>query len=322
MLRSEMRPARALGLALRTAFALVAVMIAVPQAAGALPPSWAGTPAGWPEDGNLVSPIGDLRQFIDSLQALIEQVTEWVQLFRRNATGILSRMIWESPGLLPDEVDLTGLAKQIEGLPTALRGVLEEILNKLRVPPTPGSTGERHHAYIESSPALIHEATGIVETDEIVAGGTARHAAASQATALGAVAVSRDLRPATASADAWETSGALASAGQNLPSSRAGIELLIAGVGAGLRQQADLGAAAADRLTVLVHQIAQVSQQVEALGATMGAWTLRQAERDRRALDGQLGLADAAAVIAGTLQDVLAGAGDPPADEPRLQPLY
>ncbi len=322
MQRRGMSTARGLRLALGTAFTLVAVTSSAPQPSGALPAAWAGAPAGWPDDGGLPSAIGDLRQFIDSLQALIAQVTEWVQLFRQNATDILSRMIWESPGLLPDEVDLTGLAKQIEGLPAALRGVLEGILNKLRVPPAPGSTGERHHAYIESSPALIHEATGIAETDEIVAGGTVRQAAASQATAAGAAAVSRDLRPATASADSWETIGALTSAGQNLPSSRAGIELLIAGVGAGLRQQADLGAAAADRLTVLVHQIAKLSQQVEALGATMGAWTLRQAERDRRALDGQLGLADAAASIAGSLQDVLASAGDPPADEPRLLPLY
>lgn len=309
------------GLALHMTAVLVAVVMMIPQAA-APPPAWAAPAAGWPDDGSLPFQFGELRQFIDSLRALIAQVTEWVQLFRRNATDILGRMIWESPGQVPDEVDLTGLAKQIESLPAALRGLLDVVLNKLRTLPAPGSTGARHHAYLESSPALIHEATGIAETDELVAVGTVRQAAASQATATGAVAVSQDLRPAAASADAWETSDALTSAGQNLPSSRAGIELLIAGVGAGLRQQADLGAAAADRLTVLVHQIAQVSQQVEALGATMGAWTLRQGERDRQALDGQLGLADAAATIAGTLQDVLSGAGEPPSDEPKLQPLY
>lgn len=310
---------RTLGFAIGTVLTLVAVTVAA-LGAGTAPRAWAAVPG--PDDGSFSTPLGDLQQFVRSLQGLIAQVTEWVQLFRQTATDLLSRMIWESPGLLPDEVDLTDLLNRIQGLPAALRGVLDAIVIKLRTPPPPGSTGARHHAYIESSPALIHEATGIAETDELVAVGTVRQATASQTTAAGAAAVSQDLRPAAASADAWQTSSALTSAGQNLPSSRAGIELLIAGVGAGLRQQADLGAAAADRLTILVHQIAQVSQQVEALGATMGAWTLRQAERDRRALDGQLGLADTAAGFAETLQDVLAGAGDPPGNEPRLQPLY
>ena len=320
MLTRGMSRPRTLRLGPGTVFMLVAVTVAA-LAAGTPPRAWAAAQAG-PDDGSLFAPLGDLQQFIRSLQGLIAQVTEWVQLFRQAATDVLSRMIWESPGLLPDEVDLTDLMKQIQGLPAALRGVLDAIINKLRIPPVPGTTGARHHAYIESNPALIHEATGIAETDELVAAGTVRQAAASQATTAGAAAVSQDLRPAAARADAWETSSTLASAGQNLPSSRAGIELLISGFGAGLRQQADLGAATADRLTVLVHQIAQVSQQVEALGATMGAWTLRQAERDRRALDGQLGLADTAAGFAETLQDVLAGAGDPPGDEPRLQALY
>lgn len=306
-------------LALGAAFAIAAVTATA--LAGAPLRAWAASPAG-PDDGGFSTSLGDLGQFIRSLEGLIAQVTEWVQMFRQTATDLLGRMIWESPGLLPDEVDLTELAKQIQGLPAEIRGALDAIINKLRIPPVPGSTAARHHAYIESNPALIHEATGIVETDELVAVGTVRQATAARATAEGAAAVSQDLRPAAASADAWETSGSLTSAGQNLPSSRAGIELLIAGMGAGLRQQADLGAAAADRLTVLVHQIAQVSQQVEALGATVGAWTLRQAERDRRALDGQLGLADTAAGFAESLRDVLAGAGDPPGDEPRLQPLY
>ena len=297
-------------------------MVAVATGLGAASPAWAAPATVWPDDGGLPLQFGELGQFVQSLQDLIAQLTAWVQMFRQNATDVLGRMVWESPGLVPDEVDLTSLAAQIARLPASLRGIVDAIVNKLRTPFVPDSTDGRHHGYIESSPALIHEATGIAETDELVAVGSVRQAAAAQATEAGAAAVSQDLRPAAASADAMETSGALASAGQNLPSSRAGIELLVAGMGAGMRQQADLGAAAADRLTVLVHQIAQVSQQVEALGSTMGAWTLRQAERDRQALDGELALADAAAAISGTLQDVLSGAGDPPADEPPLQPLY
>src|SRR5207302_9250207 len=102
----------------------------------------------------------------------------------------------------------------------------------------------------------------------------------------------RDLRTELAAAQADQAGRMLVSAAQGLPSSRAGIELLVAGVGTGLRRQADLGAAAADRPTVLVQQTAQVSQQVAALAATTGSLTLRQAEQDRRALDAQLEFAD------------------------------
>jgi hypothetical protein len=322
MFGGGMRKLHGPALLLGTASALLAVMIPVPLVAGALPPTWPGAPTWWPDDGSFSGAIGDLRQFIDALQQALERLMQWAQLFRQTASAILTRIIWESPGQLPDEADLTGLVGQIRALPERLRGALEVLRNKLQAPVAPGSIDERHHAYIESSPAMVHEAVGIVETDEVVAGGTVQQAAASQATAAGAAAVSRDLRPESVSADARETSGALTSAAQDLPSSRAGIELLIAGMGAGLRQQADLGAATADRLTVLVQQSAQVSQQVGALAATTGALTLRQAERDRRALNGQLGLADAVSTVAQLLQEVLTGAGDPAVDEPRFEPLY
>ena len=121
---------------------------------------------------------------------------------------------------------------------------------------------------------------------------------------------------------AREAGDAMVSAAHDLPSSRAGIGLLVAGMGAGLYQQAEMGAAQSDRLTILVQQTAQVSQQVEALAATTGALTLRQADRDRRALEGALGLADAVAAGAQLLQDILTQTGNPADSEPRLDPLY
>jgi len=307
------------------AFGMASTLLAVvpvPLVESILPPTWAGAPTWWPDDGILSSAFGDLRRFVGLLQQSLERLMQWVQLFQQTASDILTRMVWESPGQLPDETDLTGLIGQINALPATLRGALEAVRNKLWAPAAPGSVDERHHAYIESNPAMVHEAIGIIEADEVVAGGTVQQAAASQATALGAAAVSRDLRPEVVSADAQATSDALTSAAHDLPSSRAGIELLIAGMGADLRQQAGLGAATADRLTVLVQQIAQMSQQTGALAATLGTLTLRQTEQDEKALNGQLGLADAVSTVAQVLQEVLTGAGDPAVDEPRLDPLY
>ncbi len=301
---------------------LLAAVVPVPLSPMVLPPTWPGGPTWWSDNGNLSTSIADLRQFIETLQQSLERLTQWVQLYQQTAADILARTIWEFPGLLPDEADLTGLIAQIGALPATLRRALELVRDKLQAPTVPGSVDERHHAYVESTPVLVHEAVGITETDEVVVGMMIQQAAASQAAAMGAAAVSRDLRPEAAGMEAQQASDALVSAAHDLPSSRAGIELLVAGMGAGLRQQAALGAAESDRLTVLVQQTAQVSQQIGALAATTGALTLRQADHDRRALDGTLGLADAVSTVAQLLQDVLTQAGDPAVSEPRLEPLY
>jgi hypothetical protein len=322
MFGGGIRKLRGPAVLLGTASTVLAIVIPVPLGAGILPPPWPDVPAWWPDDGSVPGAIGDLRQFIDTLQRSLERLRQWAQLFQQTTSSILVRIVRESPGHLPDEADLTSLIEQIRILPKTVRETLEVLRNKLQVPVAPGSIEERHHAYIESHPAMVHEAVGITETDQVVAGGTVQQAVASQATAAGAAAVSRDLRPESVSAAAQETSRALTSTARDLPSSRAGIELLVAGMGAGLQQQANLGSATADRLTVLVQQTAQVSQQVGALAATTGALTLRQAERDRRALNGQLGLADAVSTAARLLQEILTGAGDPAVAEPRLEPLY
>ncbi len=322
MFARRMKKVRGPALMLGAASTLLVAIIPGPLVPGLLPPTWPGAPVWWPDDGAFSGPLGDLRQFIELFQQTLERVMQWVQSFQQTTSDMLTRMIWESPGEFSGEADLAGLIREVAALPETLRRALQAVRDKLLAPFAPGSLNERHHAYIESNPAMVHEAIGITETDEVVAGSIVQQQAASQATAMGAAAVSRDLRPETVTVSAMEDSDMLVSAAQDLPSSRAGIELLVAGVGAGMRHQADLGAATADRLTVLVQQTAQVSQQVGALAATTSALTLRQAERDRKALNGQLGLADAVSAAAQMLQDVLAGAGDPVVSEPRLDPLY
>ena len=79
----------------------------------------------------------------------------------------------------------------------------------------------------------------------------------------------------------------------SLPKLRAGIEMLVAGMGAGMEQQADAAASLGDRLTALAQQTAAVNEQVGALGQTAEALTARDAARDRRDLDARLGLMDA-----------------------------
>ncbi len=296
---------------------------AVPSTSAVIVPwAWAGGSAGWPDEMPPVETPGDLARFIAEFRASLDRLAEWIRVFPQMVSDTLTRIIWESPGLLPAGADLDGLARQIAALPQALRGPLEAVLGKLAAAAAPGAAGARHRAYIEGNPATAHEAMGIVETDEVVVGGAVQQRASSEATAAVADAVSRDLRPSLAAAQGDQAGRLLVSAAQDLPSSRAGIELLVAGVGAGLRQQADLGSAAADRLTVLVQQTAQVSQQLGALAATTGALTLRQAEQDRRALDAQLEFADTVSTAAHLLVDVVTAAGETRSPEPQLRPLY
>ncbi|HKV45574.1 MAG TPA: hypothetical protein VJT32_13015 [bacterium] len=279
---------------------------------------WPAAPSWWPPEGG----SGDLPQVIDLLRQSLERLAEWSQLFRQASGDMLTRLIQEFPGQLPDGTDLTDLAKEIAALPDTLGGVLQAVRAKLQSAIRPGSVDERHHAYVESNPTVGREAVGIAETDQVVAGGVVQQVAASQATAAAAAAVARDHRPQAAAVQAREIGAALTSSARDLPSARAGIELLVAGVGASLQQQADLGNATADRLTVLVAQAAEASQQVGALAQTVGALTLRQAEQDRRALDGQLGLADAVSMASQVLGEVLTGAGTAAPPAPTLRPLY
>jgi len=281
-----------------------------------------GGSVGWPDEAPSVDTQGDLARFIAEVRVSLDRLAEWVRVFPQVVADTLTRMIWESPGLLPAGADLEGLARQIAALPRAMRGPLEAVLGKLAASAAPSPAGERHHIYIEGNPATAHEAMGIVETDEVVVGGAVQQRASSQAAAAAADAVSRDLRPALAAAQGDQAGRMLVSAAHDLPSSRAGIELLVAGVGAGLRQQADLGAATADRLTVLVQQTAQVSQQVAALAATTGSLALRQAEQDRRALDAQLEFADTVSTAAHLLVDVVTTADERQFPDPELKPLY
>ena len=286
-----------------------------------LPPTGPAASAWWPVTSERPV-LADLPHVISTLQQALDSLAEWVKVIQQAAAGALARMIWESPGSLPPGVAPPDLIGQISMLPRELAGALDALMAKLRAPASPGGVEARHQEYTAGSPALAHEAAGIVATDEIVTDGAVQQAAATRAVSVAAAAAAGDpLLPATVSS-ARETGAALLRSAHNLPSSRAGIELLVAGMGAGMQQQADLSAAVADRLTMLAQQTVAVSQQIGALAATAGALTVRDAERDRQALDARLGLADALGAGGQMFQQVLAATGEPSTDEIRLDPLY
>jgi hypothetical protein len=286
-----------------------------------LPPVGPAGSAWWPAAGG-PAPLGDLADVVAALQQVLDLLAGWAGSVQHAASDALVRVIWEAPGHLPQGTGLPDLIGRITLLPPELQGALEALRAKLGALPAPGSPEARHQAYAQGSPPLAREAAGVAAVDEIVTSGAVAQDAAVHATSLGAQGAARDLRLPAAVAAGYDAGDMLLGGARELPSTRAGVELLVAGMGMGMRQQADLGAAVADRLTVLAQQTAEVSQQIGALAATAGALAAREAERDRQALDARLGLADALAAGGSALQQMLADAGGPASGEIRVDPLY
>jgi len=249
-------------------------------------------------------------------------LAQWADAAQYAAADALARIIWESPGQLPQGLELPDLVGQIMRLPRELRTALETLLAKLRFLPVPGSSEAGHRVYIGQSPVLSQAAAGIEATDEIVTSGAVGQVAAVRATSLAAAAAARDPLLPAAVASGYQAGDTLLSGAQDLPSTRAGVQLLVAGMGMGMRQQAQLTEAVGDRLTLLTQQTANVSTQIGALAASVGALTAREADRDSRALDARLGFADAVGTGAVLLRQMLGAAGEPTNDEVRLDPLY
>ncbi len=287
-----------------------------------LPPVGPADTDWWPVPAEPLPVLGDLARIVATLEQARDVMARWAGEVQRAVSDTLARMIWESPGHLPRGIELPDLAGQITLLPPAWRSAIEAILAKLRAPVQPGSSDARHQIYTERSPALAREAIGIAAVDQVVTTMAVQQEAASRATSLAAAAAARDARLPAATEVGYRVGDMLTAAAERLPSTRAGVELLVAGAGAAMRQQADLGRAVADRLTIVAHQTADMSQQIATLAAATGALAVRQAEHDRQALDARLGLADALSAAGGMLQQMLAGLGESSGDEIRLIPLY
>jgi hypothetical protein len=285
-----------------------------------LPPLGPAGTGVWPDPLETATP-DELATAIASLQQTIDLLGRWAANVQHAASTLISRMIWESPGSLPQGTELPDVVGRITQVPVELGATLDTVIARLQAAVLPGSADARHRAYIESSPSLTREQAGIATADTVITSSVVQQEAATRATTEAATAAAHDAGlPSTISAG-HDTGDTLLASARSVPSTRAGIELLIGGMGAGMRQQADLGAAVADRLTLLTQQTAQVSRQIGALAATTATVAARETERDRRAVDARLGLADALTAGGQMLHQMLSGAGES-GDEIRIDPLY
>jgi len=281
-------------------------------------------PRGTWSPGGGVPPLiaGDLASEIIDAQQALDAVVMWIRSAEQAVQDAIGEIVLAAPGYLPQGTDLSQLIGTVTGLPEALKQTLAGVLARWQGEVQPGTPAADHQAYVSASPELTHEATGIAVTSATVAAGNVRQELAVNSTSQDAAAVAADpVLPAAALA-ARQAGAALLQGAPQVPSARAGIELLVAGMGTTMQQQADFDTAIADRLTVLAQQLAFVSQQMGALGETAAALAARDAERDRRDLDARLGLMDAARAGGQALSQMLVGADEASDVELSPGPLY
>jgi len=272
--------------------------------------------------GDALSGFSDLEDAIAEVQSLIDNVATWVQSAATTARDAIVDIIGAAPGYLPAGTNLSELVGQILDLPDNLRQTIVMTLAQSGTGAPVGTLAASHASYVAASPVLTQDAAGIAASSAVVATSNVRQDVGVQAAAEAARAVVSDPRLDAVALAAHQAGDVMVQGAPNLPSSRAGIEMLVAGMGAGMEQQADAAASLGDRLTALAQQTAAVSEQVGALGQTTEALTARDAARDRRDLDARLGLMDAVRAGGQTLTSMLADADESADVEPTLDPLY
>jgi hypothetical protein len=308
---------------MRVTAALVLVLAVMAGGNAAAVAAFAGAPAlvGLADPLDPTAVASTLQDALAAVQQAMDQLWRWLDLLRETAASAAAQVVVPLPTQLPAGAGPMDIVAALAGLPAQWRALIDAARAKLGVPDPADAAAVQHKNDIAGSPELSHEAATIAAADQQVTSGELQQEVAVAATAAVADAAARDIMLGAATSAAEATGDELAGEAQNLPSSRAGIELLVAGMGAGLHEQADLTTALAARLNGVIQQGAQLSEQIGALATTLGSFTVRDVERERRSLDAQLGVADAADGGGAMLQQLLSGAGDP-ADEIRLDPLY
>jgi hypothetical protein len=261
-----------------------------------------------------------LDDVLAALQSAMDRLRQWLEWLRAAAAAAAADITVPLPYDLPSAAAPLALVARLAALPGQWEAIAAAALAKLRRADGTG-TAAQHAAAIAASPELSHEAETIATADEQIVSGALRQEIAVSAASTVAQAAAGDAGLPAAAGAAQAAGDRLLDAARNLPSSRAGIELLVAGTGAGLRAQGALAAAVGARLAGLIQQSAQLSSQVGALASTVDTLTERDLERDRNALDARMGVADAAEGAGSVLEELLTGAGEP-ADEIHLVPLY
>lgn len=254
---------------LRVVIALLLVIIVPAQALAAPVTAQAG------ELTRLLEWLRRLQGFLDELERwrmlIVEQIDAW------QAT------VLEPLAPLYQIGDLAeAIRQQLARLPLRFQGTLRALLSKLQAlpAPAPGSPGWIYRRYAEQNPAIREKARQLVASEVMAAATTTETRAMAEMSGDLARELVTDTTLPLAALDAVAAAQALANAATNIPSTRAGIQMLIAAMAAQMQQHAAYTQGLANRLQGLSQQEALSARELHALSWALNHQIIR-AEKDR-----------------------------------------
>jgi hypothetical protein len=246
------------------------VLLALPAQALAAPPVAQADPLRW-----LLEWLRRLQAFLDEVERwrvlLVEQIDAWQQAVLEPLTPLYQ---------IGDLAE--AIRRQLARLPVRFQGTLQALLAKLQsLPaPQPGSPGWTYRRYAEQNPALVAKARQMAITEVMAAATTTETRAMAEMSGEVARELVADPTLPAAALDAAAAAQALAEAARTIPSTRAGVQMLIAAMAAQMQQHASYTQGLANRLQGLSQQEALSARGLHALSWAANHQLIRE-EKDR-----------------------------------------
>jgi len=226
--------------------------------------------------------LTQLLEWLRRIQAFLDEVERWRLLLVEQIDAWQAQMLEPLVPLYQIGDMAEAIRQQLARLPLRFQGTLQALLRKLHTlpAPQPGSPGWIYRRYAEQNPAIREKARQMVASEVMAAATTTETRAMAEMSGDLARELVTDTTLPAAALDAVAAAQALANAAPNIPSTRAGIQMLIAAMAAQMQQHAAYTQGLANRLQGLSQQEALEAREMHALSWALNHQIIR-AEKDR-----------------------------------------
>ncbi|MDR5693736.1 MAG: hypothetical protein QN198_05170 [Armatimonadota bacterium] len=183
---------------------------------------------------------------------------------------------------------LETIGSQLRRFPEMLEEAVQRWLEELRQILSVEGSSALYGVYGQANPKVVRKAKDLARSEMAAVGGTVQSVAAARVSLALARHAAQESTIRRAAREAQDTAHALSREAPTIPSTRAGIQLLVAGQAEGLRFQAVLGRTLGNRLAGVSQQLASLSQQNAALQNVLSQQLLLQAREQEESLKATL----------------------------------
>jgi len=183
---------------------------------------------------------------------------------------------------------LEAIGNQLRRFPEMLEEAAQRWLEELRRLLALEGSSSLYGAYGQGNPVVVERARDLARSEMAAVGGTVQSVSAARVSLALARQAAQESTIRRASREAQDTARALSREAPSIPSTRVGIQLLVAGQAEGLRFQAVLGRTLGNRLAGVSQQLASLSQQNAALQNVLSQQLLLQAREQEDGLKSTL----------------------------------